>query len=98
MKHLMRLFILLVCLQSTAPLSVHAQEPAAAAVIGLNQQMPIDPLVLMGTLDNGLRYYIRENQEPENRAELRLVVKAGSILEDDDQQGLAHLTEHMAFN
>lgn len=101
MKHLIRLFVLFICLPSTAPLPVHAQEPAAAAaaaVIGLSRQMPIDPLVLVGTLDNGLRYYIRENQEPENRAELRLVVKAGSILEDDDQQGLAHLTEHMAFN
>ena len=97
MKHLIRLFILSICLPSTAPLSVYAQEPAAA-VIGLSQQMPIDSLVLVGTLDNGLRYYIRENKEPENRAELRLVVKAGSILEDDDQQGLAHFTEHMAFN
>src|SRR5437588_11889946 len=45
-----------------------------------------------------MRYYIRRNKKPEKRAELRLVVKAGSILEDDDQQGLAHLVEHMAFN
>ena len=47
---------------------------------------------------NGLRYYVRANKKPEKRAELRLVVKAGSILEDDDQQGLAHFVEHMAFN
>jgi zinc protease len=60
--------------------------------------LPLDPRVTVGTLDNGLRYYIRTNRRPENRAELRLVVNAGSILEDDDQQGLAHLLEHMAFN
>lgn len=57
-----------------------------------------DPAVRQGTLDNGLRYVIRANGEPMARAELRLVVDAGSILEDDDQRGLAHFVEHMAFN
>lgn len=57
-----------------------------------------DPKIQIGTLANGLRYYIRQNEKPEKRAELRLVVNAGSILEDDDQQGLAHFVEHMAFN
>jgi zinc protease len=57
-----------------------------------------DPKILIGKLDNGLTYYIRENKMPEKRAELRIAVKAGSILEDDDQQGLAHFVEHMAFN
>ncbi len=52
----------------------------------------------MGTLPNGLQYYIRPNKQPLNRAELRLVVRAGSVLEEDDQQGLAHFLEHMAFN
>ena len=47
---------------------------------------------------NGLRYWIRENREPKNRAELRLVVNAGSVLEDEDQRGLAHVVEHLAFN
>ncbi|MFW6252737.1 MAG: M16 family metallopeptidase [bacterium] len=60
--------------------------------------LPVDPLVTVGTLDNGLTYFIRENTEPENRAFLRLVVNAGSIQEDDDQLGLAHFLEHMAFN
>jgi zinc protease len=60
--------------------------------------LPADTLVRIGTLDNGLRYYVRVNREPENRAELRLAVNAGSILEDDDQLGLAHVLEHMAFN
>lgn len=60
--------------------------------------LPVDPLVEIGRLDNGLTYYIRANHKPENRAELRLVVRAGSVLEDDDQLGLAHFIEHMAFN
>jgi zinc protease len=57
-----------------------------------------DPAIRLGTLDNGLRYYVRVNRYPEKRAELRLVVNAGSVLEDDDQRGLAHFVEHMAFN
>ncbi|HLL44351.1 MAG TPA: pitrilysin family protein, partial [Segetibacter sp.] len=56
------------------------------------------PDVTIGKLSNGLTYYIRRNQEPKDRAELRLVVKAGSVLETDQQVGLAHFTEHMAFN
>jgi len=66
--------------------------------IDLNARMPVDPKLIQGQLDNGLKYFIKVNHKPENRAELRLVVNAGSILEDDDQQGLAHLLEHMAFN
>src|SRR5881227_3664147 len=65
---------------------------------GLKDPMPIDPQITIGKFANGMRYYIRANKKPEKRAELRLVVNAGSILEDDDQQGLAHLVEHMAFN
>lgn len=57
-----------------------------------------DPTLKTGKLANGLTYYIRKNQEPKNRAELRLVVKAGSVLEADNQQGLAHFVEHMGFN
>ena len=60
--------------------------------------IPLDPAIHSGQLDNGLRYFIRENHRPEQRAELRLVVNAGSILEEDDQRGLAHFLEHMAFN
>lgn len=60
--------------------------------------LPTDADVLIGKLPNGLTYYIRHNEQPKNRAELYLVVKAGSILETDAQQGLAHFTEHMAFN
>ncbi|MGD0038634.1 MAG: pitrilysin family protein, partial [Bacteroidota bacterium] len=64
----------------------------------LDQVLTHDPKIIIGKLDNGLTYYIRENHKPEKRAELRLAVKAGSILEDNDQQGLAHFDEHMAFN
>jgi zinc protease len=60
--------------------------------------LPLDPQVVSGRFPNGLRYFIRVNKEPANRAELRLAVNAGSILEDDDQLGLAHFVEHMAFN
>ncbi len=60
--------------------------------------IPVDPQTKIGELDNGLRYYLRVNGEPGNRAQLWLAVNAGSILEDDDQQGLAHFVEHMAFN
>ena len=60
--------------------------------------LPMDPAVKMGQLDNGLVYYIRQNSKPEKRVELRLAVNAGSILENDNQLGLAHFTEHMCFN
>ena len=64
----------------------------------LTQTIPVDPQITTGTFANGLQYYIRANKQPEKRAELRLVVNAGSILEEADQQGLAHFVEHMAFN
>jgi len=57
-----------------------------------------DPDVISGTLDNGLKYYIKQNAKPEKRLELRLFINAGSVVEDDDQLGLAHFVEHMAFN
>ncbi len=62
------------------------------------QQLPVDPGLTIGKLQNGLTYYIRENALPKDKVELRLVLNAGSINEDDDQQGLAHMAEHMAFN
>ena len=68
------------------------------AQVNLSEAMPLDPKVKVGKLENGLTYYIRQNKKPEQRVELRLVVNAGSINEDDDQQGLAHMAEHMAFN
>jgi len=82
--------LLLVTIVLTASCLAGAQD--------LTQPMPVDPQIRMGKFENGLRYYIRHTNKPEKRAELRLVVRAGSILEDDDQRGLAHFVEHMAFN
>lgn len=72
------------------------EKPTTIQIAG--NVLPVDPDVIIGKLPNGLTYYIRKNAEPKNRAELYLVNKAGSVLETDDQQGLAHFTEHMAFN
>jgi len=84
----------------TAPRGVRlADQPAPQmATAPLDTPLPLDPQVTSGRFQNGLRYFIRVNKEPANRAELRLAVNAGSILEDDDQLGLAHVVEHMAFN
>src|SRR5687767_522847 len=64
----------------------------------LNARLPLDKAIRTGTLPNGMTFYIRKNSEPDDRAMLRLAVKAGSIDEADDQRGLAHFVEHMAFN
>jgi zinc protease len=79
------------------PAPGHETSAASVASYALSQKMPVDPEAVVGTLPNGLRYYVRANGKPGRRAELRLVVKAGSVLEDDDQQGLAHFVEHMEF-
>ena len=64
----------------------------------LSAKVPVDKKVCIGHLDNGFTYYIRANKKPENRVQFRLVSNAGSILEREDQRGLAHFCEHMAFN
>ncbi|MDR0465119.1 MAG: insulinase family protein [Treponema sp.] len=61
-------------------------------------KVPLTSRALTGTLPNGLRYYILENTFPENRAHLALIVNAGSVVERDDERGLAHFVEHLAFN
>jgi zinc protease len=66
--------------------------------INKDQPMPVDPKVKIGRLANGMTYYIRHNSKPEQRVELRLIVNIGSVLEDNDQLGLAHFMEHMNFN
>ncbi len=87
----------LLCLLAAVPSPLL---PAADA-IPLPQEgsdIPADPAVTWGLLDNGLRYAILPNAEPPNRVSMRLFVDAGSLMENDDQQGLAHFLEHMAFN
>ena len=69
-----------------------------AATASGESPMPIEAVIRHGRLDNGLTFYVRQNTRPENRAVLRLIVNAGSVLEDEDQLGLAHFLEHMAFN
>ena len=64
----------------------------------LTDAIPVDPNVKIGKLPNGLTYYIRKNVKPEKKVELRLAVNAGSVLEKNDQRGLAHFMEHMGFN
>jgi zinc protease len=80
--------------------SLFAQTPAATPTsrFNLTDRLPFDPAVATGTLPNGLEYFIRKNGKPEKRVLLRLAVQAGSVDEADDQQGLAHFLEHMAFN
>ena len=93
---LLALFLWTAC---AGPLSPYRADPLAGKPLPAPEEpLPDDPWVHTGVLDNGLRYLIRVNDEPRQRAELRLVIDAGSVLEDDDQQGLAHLAEHMAFN
>ncbi|UAX43057.1 M16 family metallopeptidase [Pasteurella canis] len=63
-----------------------------------SEQLPFDHSIQHGKLENGLTYYVMQNPDPANRVYIRLVVNAGSMHEDDDQKGIAHLVEHMAFN
>src|SRR5688572_31154069 len=96
-RHLARLFIPLFVLALAAP-GVRAQSAPVAAAPALTEKLPFDAAVTRGTLPNGVDYYIRRNTRPEKRVALRLAVKAGSVDEENDQQGLAHFLEHMAFN
>lgn len=90
-------FFLALALLFPVPVA-RAQAPAEFTSSSPADTLPLDPAVRTGTLANGMRYYIRANARPEERAELRLVVNAGSVLETDAQLGLAHFVEHMAFN
>ena len=89
-------FVRSLCL--AAVLFAHTLANAAPSALRLDEPIPVGPQVKVGKLANGLTWYIQRNARPERKLELRLVVKAGSILEDEDQRGLAHFVEHMAFN
>lgn len=95
-----KLFIMIALLFAVAGMSF-AQIPAGNRTprkSNLEDKVPIDKKVRIGKLDNGITYYIRANKKPEGRVQFRLAINAGSVLEDEDQRGLAHFTEHMAFN
>lgn len=91
------LFILISCVSAPQEEGEIGSAAVTAAPLAITEPLPLDPSLIMGRLENGLTYYIRNNKTPEKRAELRLVVNAGSILENEDQRGLAHFVEHMAF-
>ena len=69
-----------------------------AKVTDLNAPIPLNPKITSGKLDNGMAYFIMENKKPENRAEIQILIRAGSVQEEDYQAGLAHFLEHMCFN
>ena len=69
-----------------------------ASDFDLADRLPVDEDILIGSLENGLTYYIKKNSEPENIAEFRLALKVGSVFEEDDQRGVAHFVEHLAFS
>ncbi len=85
-------------LKSTILLVLLAGFVFSQAQLKLTEKIPLPSDLIIGKLPNGLTYYVKKNGKPEKKLELRLVVKAGSILEDDNQQGLAHFMEHMNFN
>ncbi len=92
--------LLVLCLTIAFPLNAQMATTQTDSKVNYNSTNPIptDPNVKTGKLSNGLTYYIQNNPKPENKVELRLVINAGSILEDEDQLGLAHFMEHMCFN
>ena len=87
MKSLKTIFAAAILAGSTV--TVSAQSPSL---------LPVDSDVRIGKLENGLTYYIRHNGLPEKQADFYIAQKVGSILEEDDQRGLAHFLEHMCFN
>src|SRR5262245_20014794 len=97
-RSFLALLALVAAVAAGVPAAAQRAVTSGARDVPLTAPVPVDPRITVGTLPNGLRYYIRKNAQPQGRAELRLAVNAGSILEDDDQRGLAHFVEHMAFN
>jgi zinc protease len=85
-----------------APDVAHPVKPVTTAVTPskdpLDQPLALDSRVHTGKLPSGLTYYVMQHKKPEKRAQIWLAVNAGSVLEDDDQRGLAHFVEHMGFN
>lgn len=89
MRRIMRLAFVAIAGFACLPVAVRAQQMPP---------VPVDKEVRIGKLDNGLTYYIRHNEYPKNQVDFYIAQKVGSILEEDDQRGLAHFLEHMCFN
>jgi zinc protease len=97
------LFLALACVAAclTANQAPSPSKPSGAPAVAFaheSSDLPVDPTIRWGHLDNGLRYAVRANREPKGRASLRFAVRAGSLHESEDQRGLAHFLEHLAFN
>ncbi|MBQ0049451.1 MAG: insulinase family protein [Bacteroidales bacterium] len=93
-----RMILAAAALACTSLLSAQSQEEMAAMQQAMLQQLPMDPGTRYGKLDNGLTYYIRHNERPIGQANFYIAQKVGSVLEEDNQRGLAHFLEHMCFN
>ena len=108
MRHGLVTLALLAACGSTKPAAHHEaphpppvevmREPAPPPLAPPDPRIPLAPEIKRGVLPNGMTYFIMKHQKPEQRASLWLAVNAGSVLEDEDQRGLAHFCEHMAFN
>jgi len=90
--------VLLLVLFMLVPVYIQATSKKSKVTQPKSELLPLDPTVKVGKLPNGFTYYIRKNSEPKSRVTLYLANKVGSVLENDDQQGLAHFVEHMSFN
>ncbi len=98
MKNRLKIYISAVAILISVPSIINAQTTTKTAQKAVSEVIPLDPAIKIGKLPNGFTYYIRKNVEPKNRVQLYLANKVGSILENEDQQGLAHFMEHMGFN
>ena len=98
MKNYFKVYISAIAILISVSGILNAQTTTKTTQTPLSEVIPLDPAIKVGKLSNGFTYYIRKNVEPKNRVQLYLVNKVGSILENDNQQGLAHFMEHMGFN
>ena len=94
----MKKFRFLIVAAMTIGLLASCASKSAAKIEKGDKALPQNSAVVSGKLDNGMSYYVMQNSAPQNRISLRLVVNVGSIAEQENQLGVAHLIEHMAFN
>src|SRR5436190_14295477 len=97
-RHLIAVGLFALALVAVPSAQTAAPQAAIPPELALDKTLPVDPAVRTGKLPNGLTYFIRQNARPANRVSMRLAVNAAAIQEEDNQRGLAHFIEHMAFN
>lgn len=81
----------------SSPVRPSVSPPIPQIPYDLSQDIPFDPKTCTGKFQNGMTYYVRANSEPRDRAELRIVIKVGSLMETEEERGIAHMIEHLAF-